>query len=168
MAWSRVADGDRMGQLWTWFVPPTNNTSNFATHSMRRTKATLIYRRTGNLRVVQLLLGHTRIESTRTPPRRIRKSVEVGRLATSSSAKWQAGQVIKSRNVVQAHVPIRPTRDKDVSVGACCEGAVETPGGYYEKCPIHLKAGKCRTTFRTEAFLVPGSGDTKSLDSAFA
>jgi integrase len=36
----------------------------FATHSRRRTKATLIYRRTGNLRVVQLLLGHTRIEST--------------------------------------------------------------------------------------------------------
>ena len=36
----------------------------YATHSMRRTKATLIYRRTGNLRAVQLLLGHTRIEST--------------------------------------------------------------------------------------------------------
>jgi site-specific recombinase XerD len=36
----------------------------FATHSMRRTKATLIYRRTGNLRVGQLLLGYTRIEST--------------------------------------------------------------------------------------------------------
>jgi integrase len=36
----------------------------FATHSMRRTKATLIYRRTGNLRAVQLLLGHTKIEST--------------------------------------------------------------------------------------------------------
>ena len=36
----------------------------FATHSMRRTKATLIYRRTGNLRAVQLLLGHVRIEST--------------------------------------------------------------------------------------------------------
>ena len=31
---------------------------------MRRTKASLIYRRTGNLRVVQLLLGHTKIEST--------------------------------------------------------------------------------------------------------
>ena len=31
---------------------------------MRRTKATLIYRRTGNLRTVQLLLGHTKIEST--------------------------------------------------------------------------------------------------------
>src|SRR6202140_5587336 len=31
----------------------------FGTHSLRRTKATLIYRRTGNLRAVQLLLGHT-------------------------------------------------------------------------------------------------------------
>ena len=36
----------------------------FGTHSLRRTKATLIYRRTGNLRAVRLLLGHTKIEST--------------------------------------------------------------------------------------------------------
>jgi integrase len=36
----------------------------FGTHSLRRTKATLIYRRTGNLRAVQLLLGHTKSEST--------------------------------------------------------------------------------------------------------
>jgi integrase len=36
----------------------------FGTHSIRRTKATWIYRRTGNLRAVQLLLGHTKIEST--------------------------------------------------------------------------------------------------------
>lgn len=36
----------------------------FGTHSLRRTKATLVYRRTGNLRAVQLLLGHTKIEST--------------------------------------------------------------------------------------------------------
>lgn len=36
----------------------------FGTHSLRRKKATLIYRRTGNLRAVQLLLGHTKIEST--------------------------------------------------------------------------------------------------------
>ena len=36
----------------------------FATHSMRRTKVTLIYRRTGNLGAAQLLLGHQRIEST--------------------------------------------------------------------------------------------------------
>lgn len=36
----------------------------YGTHSLRRTKATLIYRQTGNLRAVQLLLGHTKIEST--------------------------------------------------------------------------------------------------------
>ena len=36
----------------------------YGTHSLRRTKATLIYRRTGNLRAVQLLLGHTKLEST--------------------------------------------------------------------------------------------------------
>ena len=36
----------------------------YTTHSMYRTKATLIYRRIGNLRAVQLLLGHLRIEST--------------------------------------------------------------------------------------------------------
>jgi integrase len=34
------------------------------THTLRRTKATLIYRRTKNLRAVQLLLGHTKLEST--------------------------------------------------------------------------------------------------------
>jgi site-specific recombinase XerC len=34
------------------------------TTPLRRTKAVLIYRRTGNLRAVQLLLGHTKIEST--------------------------------------------------------------------------------------------------------
>ena len=38
--------------------------SMFGTHSLRRTKATLIYRRTGNLRAVQLLLGHTKVENT--------------------------------------------------------------------------------------------------------
>ena len=36
----------------------------YGTHSMRRTKASLIYRRTKNLRAVQLLLGHAKIEST--------------------------------------------------------------------------------------------------------
>jgi len=36
----------------------------YGTHSLRRTKASLIYRRTGNLRAVQLLLGHTKLEST--------------------------------------------------------------------------------------------------------
>lgn len=38
--------------------------ADYGTHSMRRTKATLIYRRTKNLRAVQLLLGHCKLEST--------------------------------------------------------------------------------------------------------
>jgi integrase len=47
-----------------WISSTGLDSSLFGTHSLRRTKATLIYRRTGNLRAVQLLLGHTKIEST--------------------------------------------------------------------------------------------------------
>ena len=38
--------------------------SGYGTHSLRRTKAALIYRKTGNLRAVQLLLGHSKVDST--------------------------------------------------------------------------------------------------------
>lgn len=38
--------------------------SNYGTHSMRRTKASEIYKKTGNIRAVQLLLGHTKLDST--------------------------------------------------------------------------------------------------------
>jgi integrase len=38
--------------------------AEYGAHSMRRTKATLIYRRTKNLRAVQILLGHKKMEST--------------------------------------------------------------------------------------------------------
>lgn len=38
--------------------------SGYGTHSLRRTKATLIYRKTDNLRAVQLLLGHSRVDGT--------------------------------------------------------------------------------------------------------
>jgi integrase len=37
---------------------------DYGTHSLRRTKASIIYKTTGNLRAVQILLGHTKIEST--------------------------------------------------------------------------------------------------------
>jgi integrase len=47
-----------------WITSIGLDANRFGTHSLRRTKATLIYRRTGNLRAVQLLLGHTKIEST--------------------------------------------------------------------------------------------------------
>jgi hypothetical protein len=40
------------------------DSSAYGTHSMGRTKAAQIYRKTGNRRAVQLLLGHTKIEST--------------------------------------------------------------------------------------------------------
>ena len=47
-----------------WVVSIGLEAGKFGTHSLRRTRAVLIYRRTGNLRAVQLLLGHARIEST--------------------------------------------------------------------------------------------------------
>lgn len=47
-----------------WIAAAGLDTSAYGTHTMRRTKATLIYKRTKNLRAVQLLLGHTKLEST--------------------------------------------------------------------------------------------------------
>ena len=47
-----------------WIAGIGLDPSLYCTHSIRRTKATLIYRRTGNLRAVQLLLGHSKVEST--------------------------------------------------------------------------------------------------------
>ena len=47
-----------------WFTGVGLDPHLYGTHSLRRTKATHIDRRTGNLRAVQLLLGHTKIEST--------------------------------------------------------------------------------------------------------
>lgn len=38
--------------------------SDYGTHSLWRTKASIIYRATGNLRAVQILLGHSKIENT--------------------------------------------------------------------------------------------------------
>ena len=38
--------------------------ASYGTHSLRRTKVALLYKRTGNLRACQLLLGHTKLEST--------------------------------------------------------------------------------------------------------
>lgn len=47
-----------------WVEAAGLDTVVYGTHSMRRTKAAQIYRKTGNLRAVQLLLGHTKLEST--------------------------------------------------------------------------------------------------------
>jgi integrase len=59
------------------------------THSLRRTKVALIYRRTGNLRAVQLLLGHTKLEST------------VRYLGSRSTMLWQS----RSRSISEAYRP---------------------------------------------------------------
>ena len=46
-----------------WVVGIGLRREDYGTHSLRRTKAALIYKQTGNLRAVQILLGHTKIES---------------------------------------------------------------------------------------------------------
>jgi len=63
---SRLRDSPHLGTrfLGHWVEELGLERSAYGTHSMRRTKATLIYRRTQNLRAVQLLLGHTKLEST--------------------------------------------------------------------------------------------------------
>lgn len=48
----------------SWMASIGLEPSDYGTHSLRRTKVTLIYKRTKNLRAIQLLLGHTKLEST--------------------------------------------------------------------------------------------------------
>ena len=54
--YARIVDG--------WVKGIGLDSSAYGTHSLRRTKPTLIYKKTHNLRAVQLLLGHTKLEST--------------------------------------------------------------------------------------------------------
>jgi len=58
--WSNVGGENRFAFTVSIGLDP----AAYGTHSMRRTKPTLIYRPTKNLRAVQLLLGHTKLEST--------------------------------------------------------------------------------------------------------
>jgi integrase len=67
---SRIHESPHLGTrqyariLEGWIEELGLDTAAYGTHSIRRTKATLIYRRTKDLRAVQLLLGHTKLEST--------------------------------------------------------------------------------------------------------
>ncbi len=67
---SRVNRGDHLSTrqyariVKGWIESSGLDPAAYGTHSLRRTKASLIYRRTKNLRAVQLLLGHTKLEST--------------------------------------------------------------------------------------------------------
>ena len=67
---SRIHDSPHLGTrqyariLGGWVDELVLERADYGTHSVRRTKATLIYRRTKNLRAVQLILGHSKLEST--------------------------------------------------------------------------------------------------------
>ncbi len=67
---SRVRPGDHLGTrqyariVHHWMDEIGLDSAAYGTHSLRRTKPSLIYRRTKNLRAVQLLLGHSKLEST--------------------------------------------------------------------------------------------------------
>ncbi len=67
---SRISDSTHLSTrqyariVHAWVSDIGLDTTCYGTHTMRRTKPTLIYRRTKNLRAVQLLLGHSRLEST--------------------------------------------------------------------------------------------------------
>ncbi len=84
--------------------------ANYGTHSMRRTKASLIYRRTKNLRAVQLLLGHTKLEST------VRYlGIEVDdAFGTGRADRGVTGSPWPDRSVIGASA-IRPTPDTHLS-----------------------------------------------------
>jgi integrase len=47
-----------------WVIGIGLRREDYGTHSLRRTKASIIYKQSGNLRAIQILLGHTKIEST--------------------------------------------------------------------------------------------------------
>ena len=62
IVWPSLGQYARIVRRWVQAIGL--NPVAYGTHTMRRTKAALIYRRTKNLRVVQLLLGHSKLEST--------------------------------------------------------------------------------------------------------
>ena len=67
---SRVHESPHLGTrqyariLNSWIQEIGLDPTTYGTHTIRRTKASLIYRRTKNIRAVQLLLGHSKLEST--------------------------------------------------------------------------------------------------------
>lgn len=67
---SRIWPGEHLStrqysRLVKWWVGLIDlEPSGYGTHSLRRTKVCLLYKKTGNLRACQLLLGHTKLEST--------------------------------------------------------------------------------------------------------
>ena len=67
----------------SWVASIGLDPAAYGTHSLRRIKPTLIYRRTKNLRAVQLLLGHTKLEST------------VRYLGSMSTTRWKSPSILR-------------------------------------------------------------------------
>src|SRR3546814_14950247 len=65
-----------------WVTAVGLRSEDYGTHSLRRTKASIIYTATGNLRAVQILPGHTQIQNTVRSP-----GLEIG------SAAWREKDV---------------------------------------------------------------------------
>lgn len=61
---SHLSTGQYARIVHRWVEDAGLEMGSYGTHTMRRTKASLIYRRTRNLRAVQLVRGHTKLEST--------------------------------------------------------------------------------------------------------
>ncbi|MBA3040902.1 MAG: tyrosine-type recombinase/integrase [Rhizobiaceae bacterium] len=67
---SRIDHGDHLSTrryarlVDEWVTAIGLRREDYGTHSLRRTKAAMIYKATGNLRAIQILLGHTKIENT--------------------------------------------------------------------------------------------------------
>jgi integrase len=72
----------RLVDCWTSLIGL--DPSGYGTHSLRRTKASLTYKRTGNLRAVQLLLGHSKLDYV---PRRTMSRCAVTRLITDANGE---------------------------------------------------------------------------------
>jgi len=62
--WTHISTRQYARLVESWVTEIGLDPVLYGTHSIRRTKASLIYRRTKNLRAVQLLLGHKKLEST--------------------------------------------------------------------------------------------------------
>jgi len=90
--------------LGEWLASVGLDPSVYGTHSLRRTKATLIYKRTGNLRAVQLLLGHTKIESTvATWASRSTTPLKLRSKSTSDDTGWSGHALPSRRRGVRAN-----------------------------------------------------------------
>ena len=68
--WSRMRNSDHLSTrqyariVGSWVESIGLDSTVYGTHTLRRTKASIIYKRTKNLHAIQLLLGHKKLEST--------------------------------------------------------------------------------------------------------